>query len=377
MTGTQNINARPRIYSLMVIAFITVLYITASVSIAQKGAGSIENVIVYKEDGRFAGWPANNGIWSWGDEIVVGFTLGYYKINPRGGHAIDPDRPSVDRQARSLDGGKTWTVEVPSYLENDRERPLQDPPGGIDFSHPGCAVKFKMDKYFYSLDRCKTWNGPYRMPVFGRTALLARTDYIVEGKNRLTAFVAVDKGNGNEGQPLCIRTLDGGKTWNLIGWIGACPPVNSYGYAIMPSTVPLKGGAYLSMIRRAGDFDGERRWWLEAFLSPDQGISWYKLEKPYINTGGNPASMITLKDGRIALTYGWRNAPYGIRAMISKDKGQTWGREIVLRHDGASWDLGYPRTVQRPDGKCSTVYYFHHSDQPERFIGCTIWNPGE
>src|SRR5262245_32307961 len=34
------------------------------------------NVIVHKEAGRFGGWPANNGIWSWGDEIVVGFKLG-------------------------------------------------------------------------------------------------------------------------------------------------------------------------------------------------------------------------------------------------------------------------------------------------------------
>ena len=116
---------------------------------------------------------------------------------------------------------------------------------------------------------------------------------------------------------------------------------------------------------------------MEAFLSPDQGKSWYKLEKPFINNGGNPASMIRLKDGRIALTYGWRRPPYGIRAMISQDDGQTWSREIVLRNDGASWDLGYSRTVQRLDGKCVTVYYFHHPDQPERFIGCTIWDPGK
>lgn len=377
MIGTQRMNTRYGIYTLMVIACITVIYIAVSGIFAQERAGPVENVVVYKENGRFAGWPANNGIWSWGDEIVVGFTLGYYKKNPRGGHAIDPDRLSVDSQARSLDGGQTWTVEVPSYLADGKEPTLQDPPGGIDFTHPDCALKFRMNKYYYSLDRCKTWNGPYLMPTFGRQALLARTDYIVEGKNRLTAFVAADIGNGNEGQPLCIRTLDGGKTWDLIGWIGGRPAVDMYGYAIMPSTVPLEGGAYFSMIRRAGVFDGERRWWLEAFLSPDQGKSWYKLKEPYINNGGNPASMIMLKDGRIALTYGWRHAPYGIRTMISKDRGQTWSEEIILRHDGASWDLGYPRTVQRPDGKCVTVYYFHHPDQPERFIGCTIWDPGE
>jgi len=82
-----------------------------------------------------------------------------------------------------------------------------------------------------------------------------------------------------------------------------------------------------------------------------------------------------LKSGAIALTYGWRHSPYGIRAIVSKDDGQTWGKEMVLRCDGASWDLGYPRTVQRADGKCVTVYYYHHPDQKERFIGATIWDP--
>ena len=33
-----------------------------------------EHVIVYRETGKFAGWPANYGMWAWGDEIVVGFT---------------------------------------------------------------------------------------------------------------------------------------------------------------------------------------------------------------------------------------------------------------------------------------------------------------
>ena len=46
---------------------------------AARQAGPIKNVVVYDDPERYAGWPANNGIWSWGDEIVVGFTLGYYK----------------------------------------------------------------------------------------------------------------------------------------------------------------------------------------------------------------------------------------------------------------------------------------------------------
>jgi hypothetical protein len=336
----------------------------------------LENITVHREVGRFSGWPANHGIWSWGDEIVVGFKLGHYKENPAGGHAIDAEKTDTVRQARSLDGGKTWTIEVPSFLEEEKEPETLDPEGGIDFNCPDLAVKFRSSKYYYSLDRCRTWNGPFRMPIFGRESLLARTDYIVDGKDTLTAFLAASKDDGNEGQPLCIRTQDGGKTWDLVGWIGKQPPVGTYGYAIMPSTVQLQSGAYLTMIRRSGVFDGRKRWWLEAYLSPDRGQSWYMLDKPRIDNAGNPASMIVLQDGRIALTYGWRTPPYGIRAMISMDDGQNWSREFVLRNDGASWDLGYPRTVQRSDGKCVTVYYFHDNESPERYIAATIWDPG-
>ena len=50
-----------------------------------------------------------------------------------------------------------------------------------------------------------------------------------------------------------------------------------------------------------------------------------------------------MRDGRIACVYGYRLPPFGLRARLSEDGGRTWGREIVLRDDGGSWDLGYPR----------------------------------
>ena len=31
----------------------------------------VQHRFVYKEPGRFAGWPANGGIWHWGDEILL------------------------------------------------------------------------------------------------------------------------------------------------------------------------------------------------------------------------------------------------------------------------------------------------------------------
>ena len=47
----------------------------------------------------------------------------------------------------------------------------------------------------------------------------------------------------------------------------------------------------------------------------------------------------------------------------------------MLRDDGRTWDLGYPRMVQRPDGKLVTIYYFTTSENPEQHIAATIWDP--
>jgi hypothetical protein len=91
---------------------------------------------------------------------------------------------------------------------------------------------------------------------------------------------------------------------------------------------------------------------------------------------GNPPSLLKLKDGRLALISGYRSAPYGMRARLSGDNGMSWSEEIVLRNDGGCWDLGYPRSVQRPDGKIVTVYYYNDHPDRERYVASTIWDPG-
>lgn len=343
------------------------VFVTSSHAVV---AGATDHVIVIKEEGRFSAWPANRGIWSWGNEILVGLVHGYYAKNPTGGHDIDPDRSSEDLLARSLDGGASWTLS-----ERVVKAPEGDTPKApIDFTEADLALNFRGGEWFVSHDRGATWVGPYSLGDVGRPGLLARTDYIVEGPKRVTAFLAAEKTGGGEGQALCMRTTDGGLTWAKVAWIGPEPP-EDYGYAIMPATVSLGDDNYLSFIRRGGRFDGQKQWWIETYLSPDDGKSWYMLASPRINNAGNPATLTRLENGDLALTYGWRTAPYGIRARISKDNGITWGDEIILRADGASWDIGYPRTVQRPDGKCVTVYYFHDHEQPERYIAATIWDP--
>jgi hypothetical protein len=180
-------------------------------------------------------------------------------------------------------------------------------------------------------------------------------------------FLTAAKSNGKEGRVICVRTRDGGKTWSLESFVTPEPDMSDY--AIMPSTVRIDANTLLTAVRY--------RKYIELYRSKDGGKTWEDAGRPAPATGGNPPSMLKLKDGRLALVYGYRLEPYGIRARLSGDNGATWGDEIVLRSDGGSWDLGYPRTVQRHDGKLVTVYYYNTDAKGERFIGATIWDVGK
>jgi predicted neuraminidase len=352
---------------------------------------AIRHVKVFGEPGRFGGWPANHGIWSWGNEILVGFSAGYYKNLGPERHAIDRERPEEHLLARSRDGGETWAIENPAAKgalipvgaalhgvtpDGAKERPWTDSPGGIDFTHPDFALTVRMTdvnkgpaRFYYSTDRGHNWQGPFRLPLFGQAGIAARTDYIVGGKDDCMLFLTASKSNGREGRPLCVRTRDGGKTWQFVGWIAPEPA----GYSIMPATVRLGLNELLTAIRRRED----PRKWIETYRSRDDGVTWQLDTVPVPDNGeGNPASLIRLSDGRLCLTYGVRAKPFRICARLSSDGGRIWSEELVLRDDGAGRDIGYPRTVQRPDGKVVTVYYFwDERSGPERYIGATIWEP--
>jgi len=326
----------------------------------------IQHGIVYYEPGRFCGWPANNGIWNWDNEIVVGFHLRYYQES-LDRHSYDHDKPSKRVLARSLNGGKSWTLEIPPAL-NSRKKTIPCP-GGINFTHPDFAMTCRGQKFHISYDRCKTWQGPYKLPDFGQKNIMARTDYIVNDKSDCFIFLTASKRNGKEGRPFCAQTTDGGRTIKFVSWMSPEPQ----GFSIMPSTLRISEKKLLSAIRRKEQGLG----FIEVYISNDNSKSWGLLSRPAL-TGkhnGNPPSMIRLDDGRIVLIYGYRSKPHSIRARISPDNGRIWGEEIMLRQDGRTWDIGYCQTVKRPDGKLVTIYYYTTEENPEQYIAATIWDP--
>ncbi len=345
---------------------------------------------VYFEKGRYGGWPATHGIWSWGNEILVGFTSGTY-LDRGEYHHMDPDQPARHLQARSLDGGETWTVETPNTKGqllpegqslHGTEIPgvslpeWQASPETIRFTHPDFAMTLKLNnthvgpsRFYLSYDRGHNWQGPYRVPPLNGLEIAARTDYLVESADSCLLFLTAAKRNHREGRPFAARVRAGGAQWEFLSWIGEEPQ----GFSIMPSTVRLDAKHLYTVVRhREGASRGFR-----AYRSKDNGLTWSREQDPVLDLGkGNPPSLLVLPDGRLCLSYAVRGKPYRIAAKVSTDQGQTWSKERVLRQDGSSADVGYPCSVVRPDGRVVTIYYFSDAASgPERYIASTIWKP--
>ena len=351
----------------------------------------MEHAIVYHEKDRYAGWPANNGVWSWcgavddkraTDEIVVGFTGAHIDHSATGMHPYDRERPKYWMQARSLDGGVTWEHGVASHSEPPTDEG-EFCPGSIDFTHPDFAMKLLYDStdtgsrswFVVSTDRCRSWRGPWRIPNMGLDGLSARTDYQVIDSTSCMVFMTAAQADGPEGPVYTARITNGGSDWELLPVVGRDDPEF---FTIMPASISLGDGRYLAALRCAHDENDVAHHFIDLYASDDDCQTWRCVSRPAVDVGrGNPPAMIQLRDGRMAITYGDRRGPFRICGRVSDDTGATWGPEIVLRDDGGCHDLGYPRMVERADGKLVTIYYFNTDLRGERTIDATIWDADE
>lgn len=348
---------------------------------------NIRHMPVCRKDGKYAGWPANSGMWAWDNELLCGITLADHQEREQG-HTYD-QATARQKFVRSLDGGETWsledarehgiTAEAKDHALGPKSMEPVECPGGFDFTRPGFAMTFRRmndsdgSSHFYvTTDRGHRWQGPYCFHPQGYPGILARTDYLIEGPNSMLAMLTVSKSNNREGRVGCFRTRDGARSWNHVAWIGPEPE----DYAIMPATVRVSAARLVCVVRRTG--------WLAGYVSDDNGTRWRPLADPIADTGkGNPPALVRLSDERLCLAYAVRETAPETHSRIcvrfSHDDGESWGGEIVLRdNDGANWDIGYPRMVQRPDGTLVLLYYYNHAfaEKPSfRYIAATLFDP--
>lgn len=352
----------------------------------------MQHGVVHYEGGMYGGWPANGGVWSWGDEILVCYAVHNYDSNIKSQHKQSgPERLFF---SRSLDGGVTWqSAEVKPF--NDKTQPV--PEGGFDFENPDFCMKVRGGNYIVSYDRGNTWIGKYALPK-AEGGLSFRNCYFIEGNKKMKVFGSCDQ----EGvftvdytdRAYMIETTDGGVTWTRYANM-----TKDSIRSVMPAAVRLDDGTIAVALRRRADTllvpkeeadailadnkkpPHKQDCFIEVVHSKDEGRTWSKGVRAantddFVETAqnGNPPAMVKLNDGRLIIAYGYRGSQDGpaIRYVTSSDGGHTWSDYTNIRTDFIDSDLGYCRMVLRPDGKVVVLYYCATKDRPYQHIEYTI-----
>ena len=330
-------------------------------------------VIELLADGRLAiGFPSNDG-----DYQDHGFMFDWnVLVSSDGGTTWTPsDDPAIpfnwsgtgprerwDRFTTILPDGTYLAAGAIGWTAWPASRRAEAEEIGLQIgNHPGGdtdQISVAPNRLFVqrSRDRGSTWDrhewevpGSYRLTGFPRAAILA------DGTFLAPLYDIYPEGQKHRDQNLLLRSIDGGETWTLrlMGhdWLA--------GWGDEAALLETAPGRVLAMVRQ------NRPAYLLQSWSEDAGNTW---SQP-LRTGiwGYPPHLLRLRDGRVLCTYGHRRDPLGVQAVISADGGTTWDVDhcAILRGDGEtrrredreSRDLGYPVSVQLPDGSLFTAYY--------------------
>ena len=138
-----------------------------------------------------------------------------------------------------------------------------------------------------------------------------------------------------------------------------------------PHAIQLPDGKIVVHIRVQGD--GGKYFTLYQSVSTDMGYSFSTPVPLLSDRGGAPAHLLYHSSGTLVSVYGYRDQPYGIRAMFSRDGGESWDTDNVILDGEPSADLGYPCSVELSDGSILTVLYTHEPGQTHTVIRQIVW----
>jgi hypothetical protein len=359
---------------------------------AAVSAAAVQQVVVAAPD-RFLAWPANNGFWSWqaGRELLVGFSDGPWRPEAEG-HKVG--QPQELRLARSLDGGRSWSVESPPPTLSRIGKPLPAGPGDLRFDHPDLAVRVvagdkeggrgRLGAFHVSTDRGRSWRGPWAFtgledtPELAGLRITSRTSVLPQGRDAVVMLLSAQDPSlgrwaGRLDKPFAVRSDDAGRTFRFLGWL--VPRKDPY-RAVMPSAVDLGGGRFLAALRRRNPRGGEDENWIDLVASDDGGRRW-QFRSRVGEAGccnGNPPALTRLRDGRLACAWADRRRQVML-LRLSDDNGRMWGPERVVRANPHASDMGYPQIGQNDRGDLVILYYLATAERPASFIEASLLRP--
>jgi hypothetical protein len=246
------------------------------------------------------------------------------------------------------------------YIKSDDAEYVQRYAAGFARTTDQAAARWVGSWIRLSDDGGETWGRPIRVPVtapHGPIRLRSGALFWL-GKSFLTDSNGFRRGNG---AIQAAVSADGGHTWQVRGEVPLIEGTIDEQYH-EPHVVELPGGRLLGLIRMQNHGNAPRleplglvHFSLVQTESDDGGRTWTPARA--LGFHGSPPHLLLHSTGALICVYGYRLEPFGQRAMISRDGGQTWSTDHVLRDDGPGSDLGYPSSVELGDGSILTVYY--------------------
>ena len=367
-----------------------------------------KHLVIFRQPGIYAGWPANYGIWRSADNSIrTGFFAAKFleRETKQRFHPFDyNDREGRHIQIVSKDDGINWAVEqgpvlMPSVafcqsggkIWPDRVIGSQSSDSSpelnaqkLDLSHRDVRMLFSRTSFghqprswwVFTTDGGRTWSPPKRIPInlkYVTRGIAARTDYCVLKDGTALMGLSVSRQDGGEGETLLVRT-DGVK-WTELGIIGEPIQPQSradINYNIMSSVVNFDRkhenketwDALMAIRHRNGPKNEIHVYRLNTANGSNKRASDYQT-----GWGGNPPAMVRTKAGRNFLFYWVRSRRLEVESREENHKARLMCQE--LNDDGTlksshqlreapegRYDLGYCRAIERLDGSIVVIYYF-------------------
>ena len=173
---------------------------------------------------------------------------------------------------------------------------------------------------------------------------------------------------GRDRQFVSYASRDGGETFEKIA---VCPYPPGYGSETFHEVHcgELADGRIMALFRTHLT-ENDHYFTIMKTVSADGGKTWGAWEQTGIC--GSPPHLCRLSDDRFVLTYARRVEPFGIYGRIVSPAGEIGEEEFLLAPCRDS-DIGYPTSVQLPDGTIFTAYYARGEGEKNASIFSVKW----
>ena len=295
------------------------------------------------------------------DRLACLFRTGAIHLGPGGNVAV----------AFSDDRGQTWTdptVVVPydeDLLCDVRHGSFGQAPNGDllvmdwvsqrwdwDLNDTG-GPDFYQCRLWRSTDMGQTWNGPQVMDFDQRLGFGVGSYGPIHRIDDETLVVNIR--DGETDKSFLAWSHDNGHTWPEITTVSTDRKTETY-------VLPLEEDTWIGYVRQ-----GAGGAWI--CRSNDGGKTWPEWEEIQPYSRRVPGCIVKLpQDDTVAVIHTYRQYPFGIRAFLSHDGGQTFDTSTSYVLSDTAWneDSGYPSAVVYEDGTVVVAAYTTKDrDHPE------------